>query len=77
MLIQDIILQNKDYLLSFDVLRLFTSLPAEEALQAIRNRLSKDLSFPERSPLQAEDVMELLDICITTAHFEFEGKFCQ
>jgi hypothetical protein len=48
----------------------------EEVLQVIRNRLSMD-PFTECSPLQVEDVMELLDICLTTAYFQSEDKFCQ
>jgi hypothetical protein len=44
----------------------------EEVLQVIRNRLSIDPPFPERSPLQVEGVMELLDIGLTTTHFQFE-----
>jgi hypothetical protein len=36
-----------------------------------------DPSFPERSPLQVEDVMEVLDICLTTTYFQFEDKFYQ
>jgi hypothetical protein len=36
-----------------------------------------DPSFPECSPLQFENVMELLDICLTTRYFQFENKLCQ
>jgi hypothetical protein len=60
-LIREINLQNEDYLVSFEVISLFTSLPVEEVLQVIRNRLITDLSFPEGSPLQVEVIMELLD----------------
>jgi hypothetical protein len=49
----------------------------EEVLQVIRNSLSTDPSFPESSPLQVEDVMELLDICLTTTYFQFVDKFYQ
>jgi hypothetical protein len=63
-------------LLSFDV-SLFTNIPVEEVLQVIRNRLNTDPSFPEHSPLQAEDVMDLLDICLTTMYFQYDDKFCQ
>jgi hypothetical protein len=49
----------------------------EEVLQVIRNGLSADPSFPERSPLQVEDVLELLDICLTTTYFQFENKCYQ
>jgi hypothetical protein len=49
----------------------------EEILKVMRNRLSMDPSFPERSSLQVEDMMELLDICLKTmySYFQFEGKF--
>jgi hypothetical protein len=43
-------LQNEDYLVSFDVGSEFTNIPVEQVLQVIRNRLSMDISFPERSP---------------------------
>jgi hypothetical protein len=56
-------LQNEDYLVSFDVVSLFTNVPVKEVLKVIRNKLNTDSSFPECSPLQVEDVMELLDIC--------------
>jgi hypothetical protein len=36
-----------------------------------------DPSFPECSPLQVEDIMELLDICLTTTYFQFDDKFYQ
>jgi hypothetical protein len=42
--------------------------------QGQTERLSTDFSFPGRSPLQVEDVM---DICLTTTHFQFGDKFCQ
>jgi hypothetical protein len=48
----------------------------EEVLQVIRNGLNTD-PFPEHSPLQVEDVMELLDICLTTTYFPFEDEFPQ
>jgi hypothetical protein len=72
--IQDINLQNEDYLVSLDVVSLFTSVPVEELLQAIRNRLNMEPFFPEGSPLQVEEIMELLGICLAT-YFQFEDKF--
>jgi hypothetical protein len=49
----------------------------EEVLQVIRNRLRMDHSFPERSPLQVEDVIKLLDICLANRYFQFGDKFYQ
>jgi hypothetical protein len=41
----------------------------EEVIQVIRNRLNTVLSYPEGSPLQVEELMELLDICLRTTYF--------
>jgi hypothetical protein len=49
----------------------------EEALRVIRNTLNIDSSFPERSSLQVENVMELLDTDLTTTYFKFEDAFYQ
>jgi hypothetical protein len=38
---------------------------------------STNLSFPGRLPLQFEEVMELLGICLTITYFQFEPKFYQ
>jgi hypothetical protein len=73
-LVWDINLQNEDCLVNFDV-SLFTNVPLEEVLQVIKNRLNMDPSLPEHSPLQVEDIMELLNICLTTTYFQFEDKF--
>jgi hypothetical protein len=75
--IQDINLQKEDCLVSFDVVSLFTNVPVEEVLQIIKNRLRMDPSFQERSPLQVDDVMELLDICLRSTYFQFEDTFYQ
>jgi hypothetical protein len=70
-------LKNKIYLVSFESVSLFTNIPVEEILQVITNRLNTYPSFPECSTLQAEDIMELLDICLTTTYFNLEDKFYQ
>jgi hypothetical protein len=71
-LIQELNLQNEDCLVSFEV-SLFTTIPVEEDLQVIRKRLITDPYFSKRSPLHVEDIRELLDICLTTMYFQFEG----
>jgi hypothetical protein len=43
----------------------------------ISQALEMDPYFLERSSLQLEDVMELLDVSLTTTYLQFEDKFCQ
>jgi hypothetical protein len=75
-LVQDINLQNEEYLESFEV-SLFTNIPVVEVLQVTRNRLDMDPSFPECSPLQVENIMELLYVCLTTTYIQFKNKSYQ
>jgi hypothetical protein len=76
--IRNINLQNEDYLVSFDVNQsLHQRRSDKKTLQAIRNRQSTDPSFPECSRLQFENLMELLDILLTTTYFQFKNKFYQ
>jgi hypothetical protein len=60
----------ENYLVSFDAVILFTNVPMEELLHMIRNRVSTDSSFQEQPPFQAEDITELLDICLTTTYYQ-------
>jgi hypothetical protein len=73
-LIQEFNLQNKDCLERYDV-SASTNVPADEVLQVIINSLNTGPFFLECSPLQVEDVMELLDICLTATYFQFEDLF--
>jgi hypothetical protein len=50
------------------------NIPVEEVLQVVRNGQNMDPSFSEFPPPQVEDVMELLDVCLTTMYFQFEDK---
>lgn len=53
---------------------LFSNIPVEEALHVNRNRLNMEPSFRDRSPLQVEHTMELLDIYVKTMCFHFADK---
>jgi hypothetical protein len=59
-LLKSVNLQSADTLVSFDV-SLFTNVPVTESLQVIRNKLHNDNTLPERSVLQVEAIMELLE----------------
>jgi hypothetical protein len=76
-LLEDINLRNWDILVSFDVLSLFTNVPVAEILQVIKNKLCMDPTVSDPSPLQVDDVMELLEVCMKTTYFQLEDKFYQ
>jgi hypothetical protein len=61
-LIGEINLQNGDSLVSFDTASLFTKLPAEAVLQVATNGLTINPTLWNRSLLQVEEVIELVNI---------------
>jgi hypothetical protein len=66
-----------DILASFHVISLFTNVPVDEALQVIRNKLQNDHALTERSSLEVEAIMELLEVCLKTTCFQVDDKFFQ
>ncbi|XP_019619742.1 PREDICTED: uncharacterized protein LOC109466463 [Branchiostoma belcheri] len=68
-------LDDDESLVSFDVSALFTSVPVEESIVIIRDRLTCDSSLNERTKLSPLQVTELLRLCLTTTYFKYEGKF--
>jgi hypothetical protein len=76
-LLKPISVQPLDILASFDTVSLFTNVPVDEALQVIRNKLQNDHTLTERSSLEVEAIMELLEVCLKTTYFQMECKFFQ
>jgi hypothetical protein len=70
-------LQNTDTQVSFDVVSLFSDVPLDEALEVIRNKLQDDHTLAERSILQVEDIMKVLEVCLRTTYFKVDYKFFQ
>jgi hypothetical protein len=70
-------LQSSDTLISFNIISLFTNVPVEKALQVIRSKFHSDDTLPERSVLQVDVIMELLEVCLRTTYFQVDDKFFQ
>ena len=61
-----------DYILvSFDVKSLFTSIPLQLALQCTETAIQQSTV---KLPLPTEDVMDLLNLCLTSTYFKYNGK---
>ena len=72
---KDVHLAEDEVLVSFDVVSLFTNVPIGEALQVIQERLREDESLGDRTPLSAGRVAELLEVCLKSTYFSYEGDF--
>ena len=61
-----------DYkVVSFDVKSLFPSIPLQLALQCTETTI---LQSTDPLPLPTEDIMDLLNLCLTSAYFQYNGK---
>lgn len=49
--------------------------PTEEATRVIRQRLEQDHSWQDRTNLNADQVMQLLELCLNTTYFTCRGEF--
>ena len=64
-------------LVSFDVSALFTSIPIDEAIEVVKNKLQQDLSWRQQTSLQAVDILQLLELCLNTTYFMFKEEYYQ
>ena len=61
-----------DYkLVSFDVKSLFTSIPLQLALDCTENAIKNSTV---ELPLPTDDIMDLLNLCLTSTYFQYNGK---
>ena len=60
---------------SFDVKSLFTCIPVDYALRVIRKKLMSDESWKEKTELTLENVLSLLEFCLTTTYFVYDGVY--
>ena len=61
-----------DYkLVSFDVKSLFTSIPLQLALDCTATAIENSTT---KLPLPTDDLMDLLNLCLTSAYFQYNGK---
>ena len=58
-------------LVSFDVKSLFTSIPLQLALQCTETAIRQSTAT---LPLPTEDIMDLLNLCLTSTYFQYNGK---
>ena len=66
-------------LLSFDVKSLFTAPPLQLAIDcsteaAIKNSAGDLLLNDSELPLLTDDIMDLLNLCLTSTYFQYNGK---
>ena len=73
--IKGIHLGEDQCMMSYDVKALFTSVPTTKAIIIIKQLLEEDQELQQRTSLSIENITSLLEFCITSTYFSFQGKF--
>ena len=68
-------MQANECLTSYDVSALFTSVPIDPAINIIRRKLELDQELHTRTSMKVEQVISLLEFCLKTTYFQFQGRF--
>ena len=69
--------ESGEVLVSYDVTALFTCTPVQESLVIIKDRLNNDNTLSDRTDLSVDQIMILLEYCLTTTYFHYDGQFYQ
>ena len=73
--VKELKIEPDEELRSYDVSALFTSVPVDKALAVIKDRLEKDGTLKDRTPLSPDDVTRLLGLCLNCTYFLFQGEY--
>ena len=73
--IKHVKLQADETITSYDVSALFTSVPIEAAINIIQRRLELDQELHSRTNVNVEHITSLLEFCLKTTYFQFQGSF--
>ncbi len=62
-------------MISFDVEALYTSLPIDRGLAYAQKRLEIDRTLGDRTCLNVEEILRILEYCLQSTYFSFRGEF--
>ena len=62
-------------MVSYDVEALFTSVPTKSAITIIQRKLEEDKDLHLRTTMSAKQINSLLEFCLNSTYFTFQGKF--
>ena len=71
--LKPMILDPNDILVSYDATALYPSIPLNECINLIVEKLKNDATLSQRTKLTPQDILHLLNLCLTTSQFIFNG----
>ncbi len=68
-------INSKDYMISFDVVSLFTKVPIKEVILILKIILEQDNSLEDRTAITPGELYNLVELCVQSTYFCFEETF--
>ena len=75
--IKEVRLKDGESIMSYDVTSLFTSVPIKPTLEIIQKRLTEDPDLHNRTSMNIQQIVNLLEFCLNSTNFMFQGQFYQ
>ncbi|VDQ04405.1 unnamed protein product [Trichobilharzia regenti] len=75
--LDDIQLENDETMVSIDITSLYTNIPINIALEAVKKELTADPELTYRTKLPIEEIILGIQLCLTSTVFKFQGKICR
>ncbi len=72
--VNSVSLRSDKIMVSFDVSSVFTNVPIDQAVSVMGDKLQNDESLDERTCLSPECITELLEVCLRSTYFRYNGN---
>ena len=73
--VKSINIQSDEWIISYDVKALFTSVSIEPAIKIIQQHLEKDQELQQRTLMTVKHIICLLEFCLKNTYIIFQGRF--
>ena len=73
-MIKDLRVEEDEILVSYDVVALYPSVPQEEAIDLVHEKMVNDPDLHKKTTMSAESITKLFKMCVQTTYFVFNKK---
>ena len=67
-------IEDDEIMVSYDVVALYPSIPQDEAIQVIYDKLINDENLKEKTKMTPDEIIQLFKICVERTYFVFNKK---
>lgn len=72
-ILKEVTMEEDEVLVSYDVVNLFGTVPAEEAARMAIKRIEEDSTLTEKTSMSPLSLRKLMEFCVRSTHFKCDG----